>query len=172
MEVTSNAQAVQSLHALHLMRSEAALQKLNEEDHNKQYQTTASAMSSTLPHGRPHRPMNAPLNGPMSAAMQNEVFLKVDNRLIRFSLDEFLYLENVGDYVSIKTTKGSYMVHATMKTMETKLNHPAFVKVHRSYIINISKIAYIEDNAIVIDKKSIPISRAHKAELLERLNVL
>ena len=165
MEVTSNAQAAQSLHALHLTRSDIALQKLDEEDRNKQLRTTMPATASTASmHTPPYRSMNAP--------MSNEVFLKVDNRLIRFSLDEFLYLENVGDYVSIKTTKGSYMVHATMKTMETKLSHPAFAKVHRSYIINISKIAYIEDNAIVIDKKSIPISRAHKAELLERLNVL
>ena len=104
--------------------------------------------------------------------MPNEVFLKVDNRLIRFNLDEFLYLENVGDYVSIKTTKGSFMIHATMRTMEMKLAQPSFVKIHRSYIINISKILYIEDNAVVIDKKSIPISRAHKAELMEKLNVL
>ena len=162
MEVTNNAQAAQSLHALHLTRSGAAIEKLNEEDSSKQLRTTMPSTAS-MP-STPYRPMNA--------LIHNEVFLKVDNRLIRFSLDEFLYLENVGDYVSIKTTKGSYMVHATMKTMEMKLSHPAFVKVHRSYIINISKIAYIEDNAIVIDKKNIPISRAHKAELLERLNVL
>lgn len=161
MEVTSNAQAAQSLNALHQKRSEVAIEKLNEEDRSKQFRTAT-----------PHRPMNAPMNVPLCAPIHNEVFLKVDNRLIRFSLDEFLYLENVGDYVSIKTTKGSYMVHATMKTMEMKLSHPAFVKVHRSYIINISKIAYIEDNAILIDKKNIPISRAHKSELLERLNVL
>lgn len=161
MEVTSNAQAAQSLNALHQKRSEVAIEKLNEEDRNKQLRAAI-----------PNRPMNTPMNVPMCAPIHNEVFLKVDNRLIRFSLDEFLYLENVGDYVSIKTTKGSYMVHATMKTMEMKLSHPAFVKVHRSYIINISKIAYIEDNAILIDKKNIPISRAHKAELLERLNVL
>ena len=166
MEVTNNAQAAQSLHALHLTRSDAAIQKLNDEDRSRQLRTTMPATAS-MP-ATPYRPMNAPMN----ALIHNEVFLKVDNRLIRFSLDEFLYLENVGDYVSIKTTKGSYMVHATMKTMEMKLSHPAFVKVHRSYIINISKIAYIEDNAIVIDKKNIPISRAHKAELLERLNVL
>jgi DNA-binding LytR/AlgR family response regulator len=161
MEVTNNAQAAQSLNALHQKRSDAAIEKLNEEDRSKQLRAAI-----------PNRPMNTPMNVPMCAPIHNEVFLKVDNRLIRFSLDEFLYLENVGDYVSIKTTKGSYMVHATMKTMEMKLSHPAFVKVHRSYIINISKIAYIEDNAILIDKKNIPISRAHKSELLERLNVL
>jgi DNA-binding LytR/AlgR family response regulator len=157
MEVTSNAQAAQSLNSLHLKRSDLAINRLNEEDNNRPFKTPIA----------PYRTTSAP-----KAPIQDEVFLKVDNRLIRFNLDDFLYLENVGDYVSIKTTKGTFMVHATMKTMEIKLSHPAFVKVHRSYIINISKIAYIEDNAIVIDKKSIPISRAHKSDLLEKLHVL
>ena len=154
MEVTRNVQAAQSLNSLHLNRAELA-------EEERQFKATA------VPSAAYPRTVN-----PSSSLVQHEVFLKVDNRLIRFSLDEFLYLENVGDYVSIKTTKGSFMVHATMKTMEMKLGHPAFIKVHRSYIINMSKISYIEDNAIVIDKKSIPISRAHKADLLEKLNVL
>jgi DNA-binding LytR/AlgR family response regulator len=160
MEITSNLQAAQSLNFIHAKRADLAADKPNEDYPSKN--TTASNPPPQYRNG---------IN-PSSSLNQNEVFLKVDNRLIRFCLDEFLFLENVGDYVSIKTTKGSFMVHATMKTMEMKLSHPAFVKVHRSYIINISKIAYIEDNAIVIDKKSIPISRAHKAELLEKLNVL
>jgi DNA-binding LytR/AlgR family response regulator len=156
MEVSSNAQAATLLNSLHLKRSDLALNRLNDEARNKQFKASAPIATQRLSTG----------------SSANEVFLKVENRLIRFSLDEFLYLENVGDYVSIKTTKGSYVIHATMKAMELKLGHPSFVKVHRSYIINISKIAYIEDNSIVIDKKLIPISRAHKADLLEKLNVL
>jgi DNA-binding LytR/AlgR family response regulator len=160
MEVTSNLKAAQSLNFLHAKRTDMVAERHIEDSPN--HQTAPSPLPPQYRNG---------IN-PSSSLIQNEVFLKVDSRLIRFCLDEFLYLENVGDYVSIKTTKGSFMVHATMKTMEMKLSHPAFVKVHRSYIINVSKISYIEDNAIVMDKKSIPISRAHKAELLEKLNVL
>lgn len=161
MEVTSNAQAAQSLNSLHLNRLDVGAQKRNAEERNSSHLMVNAAIT-------PERKNR--LTPPNT--MPNEVFLKVDNRLIRFNLDEFLYLENVGDYVSIKTTKGSFMIHATMRTMEMKLAQPSFVKIHRSYIINISKILYIEDNAVVIDKKSIPISRAHKAELMEKLNVL
>jgi DNA-binding LytR/AlgR family response regulator len=161
MEVTSNAQAATLLSSLHLKRADLALDRRDEEDRNKPLKPTSTNTLQRRVGG-----------STANVSMSNEVFLKVDNRLIRFSLDEFLYLENVGDYVSIKTTKGSYVIHATMKAMEIKLMHPSFVKVHRSYIINISKIAYIEDNSIVIDKKLIPISRAHKADLLEKLNVL
>jgi two-component system, LytTR family, response regulator LytT len=160
MEVTSNAQAAQSLTSLHIKRNDLAVDRFFEEDRNRQIQAQSpiSAYKTAPPQTKQTNP--------------NEVFLKVDNRLIRFSLDDFLYLENVGDYVSIKTTKGSFMIHATMRTMEMKLAQPCFVKIHRSYIINVSKIMYIEDNAVVIDKKIIPISRAHKAELMEKLNVL
>jgi two-component system, LytTR family, response regulator LytT len=161
MEVSSNAQAATLLSSLHLKRADLVLDRLNDEDRNKQFRAIATTPTQRRSVG-----------SSATVSTSNEVYLKVDNRLIRFSLDEFLYLENVGDYVSIKTTKGSYVIHATMKAMELKLGHPSFVKVHRSYIINISKIAYIEDNSIVIDKKLIPISRAHKADLLEKLNVL
>jgi two-component system, LytTR family, response regulator LytT len=161
MELTSNTQATQMLNSLHMKRSDLALERLNEEDRHRSF--------NTLPTPTVQRRSG----GTSAAALQsNEVFLKVENRLIRFSLDEFLYLENVGDYVSIKTTKGNYVIHATMKAMEIKLMHPSFVKIHRSFIINISKISYIEDNSVVIDKKLIPISRAHKADLLNKLNVL
>jgi DNA-binding LytR/AlgR family response regulator len=160
MEVTSNAQAAQSLTSLHIKRKDSAVDRFFEEDRSRPIQIPNPISSyRTTP-------------SPTKTNNQHEVFLKVDNRLIRFSLDDFLYLENVGDYVSIKTTKGSFMIHATMRAMEIKLSQPSFVKIHRSYIINISKILYIEDNAVVIDKKVIPISRAHKAELMEKLNVL
>jgi DNA-binding LytR/AlgR family response regulator len=161
MEVTSNAQAAQSLTSLHIKRKDSAVDRFFDEDSSRPIHVP-SPISSAY---RSAPPQTKPTN-------QHEVFLKVDNRLIRFSLDDFLYLENVGDYVSIKTTKGSFMIHATMRAMEIKLSQPSFVKIHRSYIINISKILYIEDNAVIIDKKSIPISRAHKAELMEKLNVL
>jgi DNA-binding LytR/AlgR family response regulator len=160
MEVTSNTQAAQSLTSLHTKRKDSTVGRL----HEVEYSHPLTATTPVTPYrSTPTLP---------KPPVQNEVFLKVDNRLIRFSLDDFLYLENVGDYVSVKTTKGSFMIHATMRAMEIKLSQPSFVKIHRSYIINISKILYIEDNAVVIDKKIIPISRAHKAELMEKLNVL
>jgi hypothetical protein len=91
MEVTSNAQAAQSLTSLHIKRNDSAVDKFFEENRNRQIQAQS--------------PISAYRNTPPQAKSlnQNEVFLKVDNRLIRFSLDDFLYLENVGDYVSIKT---------------------------------------------------------------------
>lgn len=102
----------------------------------------------------------------------NEIYVKTDGRYIRVAYDQMLYVENVGDYVKIRTTNGSHIVYATMKNLEEKLNPRFFFRVHRSFIVNLSKIVDIEENNLVISDKVIPISRANKSELLERLNIL
>ncbi|MFT5678170.1 MAG: two-component system response regulator LytT, partial [Patiriisocius sp.] len=66
----------------------------------------------------------------------------------------------------------NYTVHSTLKKIEEKLSDSSFLKVHRSYIININKIIDIEDNSILIAKDVIPISRSNRPELMKRLNLL
>ena len=105
-------------------------------------------------------------------ANANEIYIREDGRYVRISYDDILYFENAGDYVCIKTISGSHIIHGTMKNIDSRLNHPQFLKVHRSYIVNMGKIKDIEDNTLVIDRKVIPISRAHKQALMGRLNLL
>ncbi|WP_232793827.1 LytTR family DNA-binding domain-containing protein [Siphonobacter sp. SORGH_AS_0500] len=102
----------------------------------------------------------------------NEIYVKTEGRYIRIVYDNILYIENVGDYVKIRTINGSHIVYATMKNLEEKLNPKYFFRVHRSFIINLSKIVDIEESNLVIADKVIPISRANKPELLEKLNIL
>ncbi|OZI09475.1 DNA-binding response regulator [Siphonobacter sp. BAB-5385] len=102
----------------------------------------------------------------------NEIYVKTEGRYIRIEYDNILYVENVGDYVKIRTNQGSHIVYATMKNLEEKLNPKFFFRVHRSFIINLSKIVDIEESNLVIADKVIPISRANKPELLEKLNIL
>ncbi len=99
-------------------------------------------------------------------------FIREEGRLCRVDQDEMLYLENVGDYIRIVTTERSHIIHGTLKGIMPKINDARFIKVHRSYIVNLTKIKDIEDNSLVIGKKVIPISRANKPLLLEHLNML
>jgi DNA-binding LytR/AlgR family response regulator len=105
-------------------------------------------------------------------AQADEIYVREDGRYIRIPCDDILFFENVGDYIRIKTLKGQHIIHGTLKSIEEKLNDSRFLKVHRTYIINLSKIKDIEENSIVIDKTLIPISRAHKGDLMGRLKVL
>lgn len=102
----------------------------------------------------------------------NDLYVREDGRFIRVSCDEVLFFENVGDYVRVKTTKGQYIIHGTLKSIDEKLNDARFLKIHRSFIVNLDKIKDIEENSLVIDKIIIPISRANKGELMGRLKVL
>lgn len=102
----------------------------------------------------------------------NDIFVKEEGRYIRLAYQDILYIENVGDYAKIRTNRGSHVIYTTMKTLEEKLPASIFFRVHRSFIINLSKIVDIEESNLVIEEKVIPISRANKPELMERINLL
>ena len=81
-------------------------------------------------------------------------------------------VEAKGDYIYVKTESQNYTVHSTLKKIEEKLPNDLFLKVHRSFIINVNKIIDIEDNSVLIKKDVIPVSRSNRPELIKRLNLL
>ncbi len=111
-------------------------------------------------------------NAIASSSALHELYIKSDGRYVRLGYNDIEYFENVGDYIKVFTSHGSYVFHDTMKALDAKIKNPRFLKVHRSYIVNLSKIVDIEDNTIVIDKKVIPVSRAYKNVLLSSLNII
>jgi DNA-binding LytR/AlgR family response regulator len=100
------------------------------------------------------------------------LYVSVDRRLVKIDIPKIYLVEAKGDYINIKTTEKNYIVHSTLKKIEEKLPEKTFLKVHRSFIINISEIVDIEDNSVLIRKSVIPISRSNKSELIRRLNLL
>ncbi len=103
---------------------------------------------------------------------KHELYVKTDGRFVRLPYTEILYFENVGDYVKVCSNLGNHIIHGALKSIDARLTHPRFMKVHRSFIVNLDHIKDIEDNTLVIQKKVIPISRAHKPILLKSLNIL
>lgn len=110
-------------------------------------------------------------NRPSASPDRQEIYIKTDGRYIRLPFETITYIENMGDYVKIFTGTQTHIVYATMKYLEEKLGAP-FLRVHRSYIVHLDKIVDIEENTLVIHNKVIPISRANKPELMNRLNLL
>lgn len=109
------------------------------------------------------------LNENVKKEEQNEIYVRVDGRFIRLPLNNVSYIESLGDYVTFVTDQKRYIVHSTLKNIDEKITNDNFLKVHRSYIINLSKIVDIEETNLVIGDKVIPISRAHKPILMERI---
>lgn len=102
----------------------------------------------------------------------NHFYVNIDRRLIKIDTSAVNVIEAKGDYIHIKTETKNYIVHSTLKKIEDKLPKELFLKIHRSFIINVTKIIDIEDNSVLISKEVIPISRSNKTELLNRINVL
>jgi len=103
---------------------------------------------------------------------ENDLYINIDRRLIKIDIPTINSIEAKGDYILIKTERKNYTVHSTLKKIEEKLPDDLFLKVHRSYVINIKKIIDIEDNSVLIEKDVIPVSRSKRPELMKRLNLL
>lgn len=100
------------------------------------------------------------------------IFLKDKGALRRINLDDILWIEALGDYVKIHITGKWFMLHTTLKALETKLPADKFLKVHRSYIISLDKIDYIEEGVIYIERSPIPLTETYRNQLLERLHLI
>ncbi|GAB5476476.1 MAG: LytTR family DNA-binding domain-containing protein [Maribacter sp.] len=102
----------------------------------------------------------------------DDLYINIDRRLIKLKFSEIMVIEAKGDYIDIKTENEDYRVHTTLKKIKDKLPEKLFLQIHRSYIINFTKIVDIEDNSVLIEKSVIPISRSNRPELMRRLNLL
>ncbi|APA65327.1 MULTISPECIES: LytR/AlgR family response regulator transcription factor [Maribacter] len=118
-----------------------------------------------------HKPMQTVAPGKEKEEGE-DLYINIDRRLIKLKLNEILVIEAKGDYIDVKTEKEDYRVHTTLKKIKEKLPERLFLQIHRSYIINFTKIIDIEDNSVLIAKNVVPISRSNRPELMRRLNLL
>lgn len=102
----------------------------------------------------------------------DHIFIKANGKLVRLNNDEILYIESMGDYVRFVTPAHKYVTHSTIKAMGEKVSKNQFMKIHRSYIVNLTKIDDLRDNMLFIKGIELPISKAHKADVRKRLNIV
>ncbi len=100
------------------------------------------------------------------------LFIKKGNIIVKVNKSDILWIEGLGDYVTINTEKEKFVVHSTMHAIEQKFSSKDFMRVHRSFIIRIDKITNIEDNCISYFDKFIPIGKTYKDAVYKRLNLL
>lgn len=98
------------------------------------------------------------------------IFVKADKKLIKVRFSDISYIEGLKDYVILHTPSGRIVTLQTMKSLESKLPSTIFMRVHRSYIVNLSNVSIIEGNTIQMGKKVIPIGKNYKDLLLEVVN--
>ncbi|HMH21644.1 MAG TPA: LytTR family DNA-binding domain-containing protein [Puia sp.] len=140
-----------------------AVQKIG----NETDQASASSSSTSTKAILPTQPSQSPVQSDTDF-----LFIKSEDKLVKLVKDDIFFIESMRDYVKFVTAGKSYITYSTLKNLEEKLTGNSFLKVHRSYIININKIDDIRGNTIYLQGNQIPVSKDHKEELVRRLNIL
>ena len=101
------------------------------------------------------------------------IYVKSDYKLVRINLDDIMYIEGVKDYVRIVLANSSQPVMClmNMRTLEEYLPTPEFLRVHRSYIVHMSKVQSIDRFRFVFGNTYIPISESYKDVVNDYLNM-
>ena len=101
------------------------------------------------------------------------IYVKSDYKLVRIDLDDIMYIEGVKDYVRIVLANNSQPVMClmNMRTLEEYLPTPEFLRVHRSYIVHMSKVQSIDRFRFVFGDTYIPISESYKDVVNDYLNM-
>jgi len=99
----------------------------------------------------------------------DHIFVKTGQLLKKIVYDDILFVEALENYVAIHTKDKKWVAWLTFKSLEDNLPAGRFLKVHKSYIIQLSKVDGIEGNDILIGAHAIPVSRANRDEIMRRI---
>lgn len=105
-------------------------------------------------------------------AKEGEIYVRSDRKFLRLEVESIAFIETMDDYLIIHMKSGEkHITHSTLSNMEERLPNASFQKVHRSFIVNLSAISSIEEAKLNIGKAIIPISRAYRPVLKNRLGL-
>ena len=102
----------------------------------------------------------------------DRIFVRHHGNMVKILLDDILFIEADRNYCTIATITGKFTLTSTLKTMEEKLPKGHLVRIHRSYIVNISKLDVVADHHIEINRKVIPLGKSYKEVLLGRIQTI
>ena len=106
---------------------------------------------------------------PQPVDEKNFLFLRADNQWVRIDIEELLFVESLRDYVRVVTETRTYIVHQPLADLTARLPPERFLRVHRSYTLALHKVDRVSQHCAHIGNKLIPISRAHRQQVYQRL---
>ncbi|WP_417590556.1 LytR/AlgR family response regulator transcription factor [Owenweeksia hongkongensis] len=95
---------------------------------------------------------------------EHNLVIKSDGVLVKINAGDIDYVEAMGDYIKVVLADSNYVVHSTMKAFITQLPD-AFLRVHKSYIVNLDKVLEIDDSYLVGEYFNLPVSRSYKNDV-------
>jgi two-component system LytT family response regulator len=105
------------------------------------------------------------------AKVDSFIYLKSDRKTHKLRLDEIRYVESLDEYVKVHVTDKFLMTRESISSIEQKLPSVSFVRIHRSFIINVKYVSIISGDGIEIGGKELPFGRAYKKSALAALSM-
>ena len=104
--------------------------------------------------------------------LSDRIFVKHKEKMVKIFIADILYIEADRNYSHIFTKNKEYMLSITLKSIEDKILSSAFLRIHRSFIINLAQVDEVAENHVIIGQKAIPISLTMREDLLKRLRTI
>lgn len=101
---------------------------------------------------------------------QGYIFLKADYKIIKLYYNDILFIEGLKEYVKIHTQEKNIITYISLQKLTELLPENRFIRIHKSYIVNIEKIDSIENTVVVVNKEVIGIGRSYKNVFFNRIN--
>jgi DNA-binding LytR/AlgR family response regulator len=104
-------------------------------------------------------------------AADNSIYFRSDRKMIKVNLADILYIESIKDYIKVVATSGTVITKQSISSVEEDLPKDMFIRIHRSYIVSISKIESYNQELVWIAKHELPISRMYRHEVTRILEI-
>ncbi|HET9505517.1 MAG TPA: LytTR family DNA-binding domain-containing protein [Hymenobacter sp.] len=123
---------------------------------------------------RPAPAASAPVPAPAKAKAdaKTDLFVKVGTRTIRVDFNDVLYIEALSTYSVLVTPTQKHIVYLTLKSLAERLPFDHFLRVHRSYIVNMQRIEAVEDYMLKLGPYEVPVGKSYQEEFLKNLRSL
>ena len=102
----------------------------------------------------------------------DHIFVKSNLKKRKIYINEIKWIEALGDYVKLITNNKSFVILSTMKAFENELPKGLFLRIHKSYIVNLKKVERYDSKHVEIEKMKLPLSRTRKTQLSQALDVI
>ena len=108
------------------------------------------------------------------STMDDRLFIRHKNQLVKVLLTDILYAEADRNYCKIHTEKQAYLLSVPLRNIESQLPPDYFIRIHRSYVVNLKKVDAISEyhEFLTIQSHQVPIARRSKEEVVKRLKMI
>ena len=122
----------------------------------------------------PMVPQHLPVTSKPKASSSNPtyLYLKTGRKMERFVHDDILYLEAYGIYSKLITTKGTIVINELLSHLQEQLNMYQFMRVHKSYMVNLNQVTQFTTNTIWLSTYKIPIGGTYKVKVQAQLETI